>query len=87
MRQGIGWDESCITEDAEAGMRISREGYMEVKSSATYHPSYARHLGKVGDLLGVSEPGRAVVLRVDDDYSAGGVTVRGVRSELLGMPR
>jgi len=60
---------------------------MEVKSSATYHPSYARHLGKVGDLLGVPESGRAVVLRVDDDYSAGGVTVRGVRSELLGMPR
>jgi len=30
MRQGIGWDESCITEDAEAGMRISREGYMGV---------------------------------------------------------
>lgn len=30
MRQGIGWDEGCITEDAEAGMRISREGYRGV---------------------------------------------------------
>lgn len=30
MRQDMGWDESCITEDAEAGMRISREGYMGV---------------------------------------------------------
>jgi len=60
---------------------------IEVKSSATYHPSHARHLGKVGDLLGVPVSGRTVVLRVDDGYSAGGVTVRGVRSELLGMPR
>ncbi|MCH3967276.1 MAG: ATP-binding protein [Atopobiaceae bacterium] len=57
---------------------------MEIKSSETYRPRFARHLGTVGETLGVPPERRAVVARVGDDYTADGVTVRSARSELLG---
>lgn len=55
---------------------------IEVKSSATYHHDYARHLGKVGELLGIPSEMRSVVLRVDKSYVSQGVKVRSIIDEL-----
>lgn len=57
---------------------------MEIKSSATYHPCFARQLDAVGGLLGIPASGQAVIARVDDEYQANGTCVRGARQELLG---
>ena len=48
---------------------------IEIKSSETYHGKYARHLGRVGEELGIDVDGRMVVLRVQDSYRSEDVQV------------
>lgn len=48
---------------------------VEVKSSMTYRDSYARHLTRVGDELGVASEERYVVARVEQGLRARGATV------------
>lgn len=46
---------------------------VEVKTTTTYKPDLARHLGGVGDALGIPEGGRGVVMRSDASHVAKGV--------------
>lgn len=48
---------------------------VEIKSGATYRSNFARHLGTVGDELGIPEEGRYVVYRGSERYRADRVTV------------
>ena len=55
---------------------------IEIKSSETYHGKYARHLGRVGEELGIDVDGRMVVLRVQDSYRSEDVQVVSARDWL-----
>lgn len=48
---------------------------VEIKSGQTYRDSFARHLGTIGDLLGIPEEHRYVVARVDAGFHARGASV------------
>jgi len=45
---------------------------IEIKSTTTYKPDLARHLGVVGDALGVPEESRGVVMRSDVSHAVNG---------------
>jgi predicted AAA+ superfamily ATPase len=46
---------------------------VEVKSTTTYKPDLARHLGSVGDALAIPVEGRSVVMRSDASHTVNGV--------------
>ena len=46
---------------------------VEVKSTTTYKPDLARHLGSVGDALRIPVEGRSVVMRSDASHTVNGV--------------
>ena len=46
---------------------------VEIKSTTTYKPDLARHLGSVGDALGISEEGQGVVMRSDASHVVNGI--------------
>ena len=45
---------------------------VEIKSTTTFKVEFARHLGIVGDALGIPEEGRAVVMRSDESHVVNG---------------
>lgn len=59
-----------------------RSEAIEIKSSQTYNTSYARHLLKVGDQLGIPKDCRSVVLRIDHAYQANDINVVPLCNEL-----
>lgn len=58
---------------------------VEVKSGQTYRDSFARHLGRVGDALGIPPEGRAVVARVESGFRARGAAVIAARDWLQSL--
>ena len=54
----------------------------EIRSSQTYHQKYARHLKKVGDLLGIGPESQSVILRVERSYRSDETDVVSLADEL-----
>ena len=50
------------------------EELVELKSSETYRPAYAKHLAPVGDIIGVPSERRYVVDRAEGDFESRGFT-------------
>lgn len=48
---------------------------IEIKSGQTYHDRFARHLGVVGEILGVPQKQQNVVCRVEHSYVSNGISV------------
>ncbi len=59
------------------------EELVEIKASETFRPSFCRHLGLVGDLLGIPAERRFVVERAEGDFGSGGVQVRNASGWLV----
>ena len=46
---------------------------VEIKSTTTFKADLARHLGSVGEALGIPEEGRGVVMRSDESHGVNGI--------------
>lgn len=44
-----------------------------IKSTTTFKADLAHHLGSVGDVLGIPEEGRGVVMRSDESHMVNGI--------------
>ena len=58
---------------------------IEIKSGQTYRDSFARHLGTVGEALGISSERRFVVSRVADSFQAKGALVKSATDWLTSL--
>ena len=66
-------DDSKIEVDLVDTTERTAPELVEIKSTTTYKPELARHLGNVGDVLGIPEEGRGVVMRSDASHVVSGV--------------
>ncbi len=66
-------DDSKIEVDLVDVTDRSAPELVEIKSTTTFRAEFARHLGSVGDALGIPQEGRGVVMRSDASHVAGGV--------------
>lgn len=75
-------DDSKVEVDLVDLTESGHELIAEIKSSQTYRPEFARHLGSVGDELGIPRDRRFVVERAEGDFDANGVQVKNIASWL-----
>lgn len=66
-------DDSKVEVDLVDLTARSAPELIEIKSTTTYRPSLSRHLGAVGDALGIPAERRGVVLRSDASHVVDGV--------------
>ena len=66
-------DDSKIEVDLVDVTDCASPELIEIKSTTTYKPDLARHLGGVGDALGIPEEGQGVVMRSDTSHVVNGV--------------
>ena len=66
-------DDSKVEVDLVDLTARSASELIEIKSTTTYRPSLSRHLGAVGDALGIPVERRGVVLRSDASHVVDGV--------------
>ena len=68
-------DDSKVEVDLVDATDPSRPELVEIKSGQTYRDRFAKHLGMVGEMLGVPEADRYVVARIVDSFQARGARV------------
>ncbi|MBR3226224.1 MAG: ATP-binding protein [Atopobiaceae bacterium] len=78
-------DDSKIEVDLVDITDPDRPQLAEIKSSQTYHQKYARHLKKVGDLLGIGPESQSVILRIEGSYRSGETNIVSLSDELRSM--
>ena len=61
-------DDSKIEVDLVDVTERTAPELVEIKSTTTFKGEFARHLRSVGDVLGIPEEGRAVVMRSDESH-------------------
>ena len=66
-------DDSKIEVDLVDTTERSEPELVEIKSTTTFRADFARHLGSVGDALGIPEEGRGVVMRSDESHVVNGI--------------
>ncbi len=76
-------DDSKIEVDLVDITDSSRPELAEIKSSATFRPSFTRHLSHVGELLHIDNESQSVVMNAEETTVVGGRTIWSMREWLL----
>lgn len=76
-------DDSKIEVDLVDITDASKSELVEIKSSATFRPSFTRHLSHVGELLSIGNESQSVVMNVDETSVVGNRTIWSMRDWLL----
>lgn len=61
----------------------SRPELAKIKSSATFRPSFTRHLSHVGELLHIGNESQSVVMNAEETTVVGNRTIWSMRDWLL----
>jgi predicted AAA+ superfamily ATPase len=76
-------DDSKIEVDLVDITDSSRPELVEIKSSATFRPSFTRHLSHVGELLHIGSDAQSVVMNAEETTVVGDRTIWSMRDWLL----
>lgn len=76
-------DDSKIEVDLVDFTNANKPELVEIKSSATFRPSFTRHLSHVGELLHIGNESQSVVMNAEETTVVGGRTIWSMRDWLL----
>ena len=76
-------DDSKIEVDLVDFTNASKPELVEIKSSATFRPSFSRHLSHVGELLHIDNESQSVVMNAEETTVVGGRTIWSMRDWLM----
>ena len=76
-------DDSKIEVDLVDLTNVSKLELVEIKPSATFRPSFTRHLSHVGELLHIDNESQSVVMNAEETTVVGGRTIWSMRDWLM----